>query len=191
VIGLGEVMIFAGDSITQSGEYVDNLTGLYPAALMLNKGTNGYKIFDLEKNWQSICIDYQPSVVTILVGINEVIDTMRGMPDIEKLFGESYERVIKQTKAETNADIILMEPFIMAYPKKLFNWMLVTKRFVNVVDGLAEKYNTGLVKLWDVFNKSDASIMTIDGIHITPQGHELITEAWNEEYKKILASRDN
>ena len=75
----------------------------------------------------------------------------------------------------------------MAYPKKLFNWMLVTKRFVNAVDRLAAEYDTGLVKLWDIFNKADASIMTVDGIHITPQGHKLIAEAWIEEYKRISA----
>ncbi len=184
---MGNVMIFAGDSITQSGDYINELMEIYPTSLMLNKGTNGFKVFDLEKNWQNICIDYKPDVVTILVGINEVIDTMRGIPDMEKHFEESYIRIIEMTKANTNADIMLMEPFIMAYPKKLFNWMLVTKRFVNVVDGLAAKYDTGLVKLWDVFNQADASLMTIDGIHITPEGHKLIAQAWNEEYKKRLA----
>jgi lysophospholipase L1-like esterase len=183
-------MIFAGDSITHSGEYINGLMELYPTSLMLNKGTNGYKIFDLEADWQSLCIDYEPNVVTILIGINEVIDAMRGMPNMEQRFEESYARVIEQTRANTNADIILMEPFIMAYPKKLFNWMLVTKRFVNVVDRLAAKYNTGLVKLWDVFNQADASLMTLDGIHITPEGHKLITAAWNEEYKRILSLKE-
>lgn len=188
---MGNVMIFAGDSITQSGEYINRLMELYPTNLMLNRGTNGHKIFDLENDWHSLCLDYQPSVVTILVGINEVIDTMRGIPDVEKRFEESYSKIIDMTRANTDADIILMEPFIMAYPKKLFNWMLVTKRFVNVVDGLAARYDTGLVKLWDVFNKADASLMTLDGIHITPQGHELIAQAWDEEYRRIMSLKEN
>jgi lysophospholipase L1-like esterase len=183
-------MIFAGDSITQSGEYVNNIMIEYPTSLILNKGTNGFKIFDLERDWDNICLEYEPDVVTILVGVNEVIDTMRGIEDTERLFEQSYSRVIEKTMAETNATIILMEPFIMAYPKKLFNWMLVTKRFVNVVDRLAEKYGTGLVKLWDIFNKADASLLTIDGIHITPEGHRFITEAWLEEYRRILAIQE-
>ncbi len=187
---MGNVMIFAGDSITHSGEYINRLMEKYPTSLMLNKGTNGYKIFDLEQEWDNLCIEYQPDIVTILVGVNEVIDTMRGMQDVERLFKESYERIIEMTQSKTDAQIILMEPFIMAYPKKLFNWMLVTKRFVNVVDGLAEKYNTGLVKLWDVFNKADASLMTIDGIHITPEGHELIAQAWDEEYRRLMDLRN-
>jgi len=189
VIGLGNIMIFAGDSITQNGGYIDNLREIYPTSLMLNKGINGYKIFDLEKDWDNLCLDYDPTVVTILTGVNEVIDTMRGMPDVEKQFEESYSRLIEQTKARTQADIILMEPFIMAYPKKLFNWMLVTKRYVNIVDRLAEKYNTGLVKLWDIFNQADASQLTTDGIHITPQGHDIISAAWNEEYQRIINSK--
>jgi lysophospholipase L1-like esterase len=184
------VMIFAGDSITQSGEYVNNIMMQYPTSLILNKGTNGFKIFDLEQDWDNICLEYNPDVVTILVGVNEVIDTMRGSTETETLFEQSYSRLIEKTLAETNATVILMEPFIMAYPKKLFNWMLVTKRFVNVVDRLAAKYNTGLVKLWDIFNKADASILTIDGIHITPEGHRLITEAWLEEYRRILAVQE-
>ncbi len=184
---MGNIMVFAGDSITQNGGYIEKLMEIYPTSLMLNKGVNGYKIFDLEKEWQSICLDYNPDVVTILVGVNEVIDAMRGVPDMEKYFAQTYSKIIEQTRECTKADIILMEPFIMAYPKKLFNWMLVTKRFVNVVDGLAEKYNTGLVKLWDLFNQADASLMTLDGIHITPEGHELIAAAWNEEYQRIMS----
>ena len=184
---MSKVMIFAGDSITQSGEYIDYISETYPAFLLLNKGFNGYKADDLAKQWQSICLEYQPDVVTVLVGVNEVIDTMRGCPNVEQVFYDAYKDIIDRTKAATQADIILMEPFIMAYPKKLFNWMLVTKRFVNAVDRLAAEYDTGLVKLWDIFNKADASVMTVDGIHITPQGHKLIAEAWIEEYKRISA----
>ncbi len=188
---MNNILIFAGDSITHCGDYINYLMDIYPTCLMLNKGTNGYKIYDLERIWQSICLDYDPGVVTILVGINEVIDCMKGMPDVEKRFKESYTNVIEMTRENTQADIILMEPFIMAYPKKLYNWMLVTKRFVNIVDSLAEEYNTGLVKLWDVFNKADASLMTLDGIHITPEGHKLIAQAWDKEYRKIMDRRIN
>ena len=187
---MGGKMIFAGDSITQSGKYIDNLMEIYPTSLMLNKGMNGYRIFDLAKDWQNLCIEYDPDVVTILVGVNEVIEVMRGEQEIEKYFEQVYAQVIEETQEKTHADIILMEPFIMAYPKKLFNWMLVTKRFVNVVDKLAEKYNTGLVRLWDIFNKADASTMTIDGIHITPEGHDLIADAWSKEYERMMAAKE-
>lgn len=186
---MSNVMIFAGDSITHSGEYVNIISEKYPTSLVLNKGTNGYKVNDLEDEWDKICIDYNPDVVTVLVGINEVIDTMRGVPDVEKHFRESYSRIIEKTRSRTEADIILMEPFVMAYPRKLFNWMLVTKRFVNIVDSLSEEYGTGLVKLWDVFNKADASVLTIDGIHITPEGHRLISQAWLEEYRHMMSEK--
>ena len=184
---MSKVMIFAGDSITQNGEYIDYISEAYPASLLLNKGFNGYKVADLAAQWQSLCLDYEPDVVTILVGVNEVIDTMRGFPNVDKVFYSAYKDIIEQTRHATRADIILMEPFIMAYPKKLFNWMLVAKRFVNAVDRLAEEYDTGLVKLWDIFNQADASVMTVDGIHITAEGHRLIADAWLEEYKRIMA----
>ncbi len=183
---MSKVMIFAGDSITQNGGYIDYIGEEYPTSLLLNKGINGYKVTDLASQWKNLCLDYEPDVVTVLVGVNEVIDAMRGLPNVEETFRCAYVDIINRTLTETKAEIILMEPFIMAYPRKLFNWMLVTKRFVNVVDKLAEEYNTGLVKLWDIFNKADASVMTVDGIHITPEGHRLIADAWLEEYKRIM-----
>lgn len=82
------LILFQGDSITEWGRnYADSndlgtgyammcsawIKSLYPELDLrfLNRGVSGNRVIDLKKRWQQDCIDLQPDVISILIGIND------------------------------------------------------------------------------------------------------------------------
>ena len=83
------VVLFQGDSITDSGWDRNNDAGLgtgyvqmaasqfsalYPEKRVrfLNRGISGHRAKDLRDRWQKDCIDLRPDWVSIMIGINDV-----------------------------------------------------------------------------------------------------------------------
>lgn len=127
-------ILFQGDSITDAGHgsepeqlgngYVRQVTVLLKEKYkdkefeFLNKGISGNEASDLVERWQRHAIDFQPDVLSILVGINDswhhssVADCR--MP--HSYFEKCYREILVQTKEKTNAKIIMMEPFLLDNP---------------------------------------------------------------------------
>src|SRR5579859_7680390 len=127
----GAVVLFQGDSITDAGrdrEVSDNLGGgyammaaswfqaLYPEknVRFINRGISGNRTKDVRDRWQSDCLNLQPTVVSILTGIN---DTWRSYsqndPTSTQAFEASYRSILEQTSTSLNAQLILCEPFVL------------------------------------------------------------------------------
>ncbi len=83
-----EVILFQGDSVTDcwrnrndlnslGGGYPLHIAGCVSAILMehdftfINKGVSGDRVKDLNNRWDTDCINLQPTVVSILIGIND------------------------------------------------------------------------------------------------------------------------
>lgn len=194
-----ERIVFIGDSITEWGRFDDEenlgenyvriihdyLKVTYPEKQLniINKGIGGNRVTDLAERWEEDVIAQNPDIVSISIGINDVWRQLDN-PEMDQVYPEqfeqTYDEILSQLKAKTNARIIIMEPTVMAEGVDAKgNKMLIP--YVEAVHRLAKKYETLLVPAHDVFldylQKGNYPL-TIDGVHMNPAGNMLMALAW-------------
>ena len=127
-------ILFQGDSITDAGRDYSDYHELgqgypkYAAELIrdrfddpkngtiefINLGISGNRTRDLRGRWQKDCIDLQPDIASIMIGIN---DTWRAFdsndPTPVEAFEDNYRYLLGEIKAHTNAKILLLEPYVL------------------------------------------------------------------------------
>lgn len=197
-------ILFIGDSITDVGRNRKdelNLGEGFPSLIaqkliekypnhnltILNRGISGDQVIDLKNRWSEDCLTLKPDLVTILVGINDVgfVINEKLLPTTEELaqFETDYRSLLESLQSETNAKIVLMEPFVLPYPADRLNWRDQLDPRIEIVSKLAKEFNALLIPLDDLLNtKGMASTFEKytgeDGVHPTLLGHEAIADAW-------------
>lgn len=203
---LSKIFLFQGDSITDGGRSFDKdwnhifgqgyayliasrLNYEYPDRdyQFFNRGISGNTVDDLTMRWQKDTIDIKPDILSILVGINDVLGIIKGTNNvIADDFGDKYDKLLLQTTKELpGIQLIINEPFILPVgmvKAHLATWTNELQKRQDILKALAIKYNAVYVPLQDAFNKAlkkaPADHWIWDGIHPMPAGHELIAREW-------------
>lgn len=200
-------ILFQGDSITDQGRgdnglghgYVNliasDLGFKFPGEYeFVNRGTSRNCVADLLARWKFDCINLKPDFVSIMIGINDVWNELE---DKNCVFVGRYEVLynmlisdIKTTLPDTK--IILMAPFVTPGPatdEKIDCFRNGVEKCSEAVFRIADKYCLPVINLQKEFDKCcecmDASLWTIDGVHPTNAGHELIKRVWIKEFLKL------
>ncbi len=197
-------ILFIGDSITDvgrsrnfDGDLGDGFPFLLAAELLhrypksnlkiLNRGVSGDTLAQLKNRWEEDCLDLSPDLVTILIGVNDVWQSFEKnpVPSEEELemFEKNYRYLLKSLAQRTDAKVVLMEPFLLPYPKDRMEWRRQLDPRIQIVRRLAKDYHAVLVPLDGLLNAagivSDYQTYTgIDGVHPTLTGHAHIAKAW-------------
>ena len=195
----GAKILFQGDSITDWGwtrendkelgtGYVNFIAAWMSAAhpemeyKFINRGVGGNRVCDLEARWTEDCIELKPDLVSILIGIN---DTWRKYDsniesDIPE-FEACYRRILDRVKAETNAQIVILEPFILELPQ-FQGWREDLGPRIEAVRRIARDYGTLYIPLDGIFAAASTiqkpEFWAEDGVHPTQAGHALIAQNW-------------
>jgi len=202
----GNRILFQGDSITDGNrgrnDDPNHILGhsyafliaarhgaLYPERNLtfINRGISGNKVPDLAARWQKDTIDLKPTVVSILIGVNDIWHPMNANQDISaEKFEEGYDKLLAETVAALpEVKIILLEPFITpgnATSGKWDAWQGQVQKFQTIVAKLGAKYRAPVVKLQAVFDaackRAPAAYWVWDGVHPTYAGNQLIADEW-------------
>lgn len=198
-------LLFIGDSITDvdrnRADHLDlgrgypmlvasYLLNRYPAhdLTILNRGVGGDQVVDLKNRWEEDCLDLNPDIVSILVGVNDVWwyvgDQEEKLDDAAlKKFEEDYRWLLKTLAHRTDAKVVLMEPYVLPYPKDRQKWRKHLDPRIQIVRRLANEYHAAFVPLDGILNAKgiENGFQTYtgdDGVHPTLAGHAAIAEAW-------------
>ncbi|MDB5121636.1 MAG: Lipolytic protein family [Sphingobacteriales bacterium] len=210
----GLTFLFQGDSITDGNRTRDNdwnhvmghgyasliasrLWFDYPEKKLMfyNRGISGNRVKDLDTRWQRDTLDLKPDVLSILIGVNDIIAIIKDRePESIEKFEETYRRILTRTKeALPNIQLVLCEPFILPLgwvDDKPEMWQSEISKRQKLVRTLAKDYNAIFIELQKPFNKAckkaPAKYWIWDGIHPMPAGHELIAREWIKEVKKTF-----
>ena len=202
-------ILFQGDSITDAGRDRSDYHNLgngyvkYTAELIKNRhpetefefinlGISGNKAEELRARWQTDCIDIQPDVVSILIGINDTwhfADIEGWMP--HEYFEECYRHILTEIKEKTNAKIIMIEQFLLYTPyvdkmhvdldPKIQITRKLAREFADIfipMDGLFASHCIG----------TEPTKWAADGVHPTEAGARLIADYYADAFDKIYAS---
>lgn len=193
-------ILFYGDSITDSGRHRANLEswgGGYvsliaaelsfrlasPGLRVINQGISGNRVFDLEARLETDLLAHRPTLVTILIGINDTWRRYdRGLVSPLPEFRAAYHRVLTRIRAELAPRLVLMEPFLLPVPADRRAWREDLDPKIVAVRELAAEFGAELIPLDGMFavaaTRAAADFWLPDGVHPSAAGHALIADAW-------------
>ncbi|MEP7765491.1 SGNH/GDSL hydrolase family protein [Sanguibacter sp. 25GB23B1] len=209
-IAAGSTLLFIGDSITEWGRddatgsighgYVRMAADAWAAAhpehpvTVVNKGIGGDRATDLRDRWTRDAVDVRPDVVTLMVGINE---TWRRF-DIGDLtptqaYESTYRHLLERLRDETDAQVLLIEPFVLPVRRDQWEWREDLDPRIAVVRRLAVEFGTTLLAADGLLHglAAEASLAlgsgagaagfaryADDGVHLTDAGNVALAGAW-------------
>jgi acyl-CoA thioesterase-1 len=140
---------------------------------------------DLLARLEKDCLALKPTVVSILIGIN---DTWRRYdsknPSDIPTFEANYRQMLTRIRDDLQARLVLLEPFLLHVPPDRHQWREDLNPRIDTVRRLAVEFDADLIPLDGLFAKAateaPAEFWAADGVHPTPAGHALIAQAWLE-----------
>ncbi len=190
---MSAVNLFIGDSVTDCGRdieppygdgYVREIARSGKlAGQIINVGTSGHRLIDLEKRWQVDVLDHKPILVSIAIGIN---DTWRRYDDNDPTstqdFRDQYHRVLTLTRQACNPQFVLCEPFLLSVREEMNTWREDLDPKIDVVYAMAKEFDAIVVPFDKHLNQLATTFamadIADDGIHPNPFGHAEMAKLW-------------
>ena len=202
-------IIFQGDSITDAGRDKRNYFDLgpgYPKYAaehiaekysntkfeFINLGISGNRTGQLFDRLYNDAIALKPDVISFLIGINDVWHR-HGPEKIMTTDAQlelNYREILKRIKAETNAKIIILSPYLLdAEITQYMKEDLVT--VLPIIKGLADEYADAYIPLQELFAEAIKTQLaplyySPDGVHPNENGAKFIAEHYAKAVEKIL-----
>ncbi len=200
-------LLFQGDSITDSHRN-RSITGANdPAALgdgyplnvlqslgktapflkisVFNRGVSGNVVADLRDRWQTDTLDIKPTMLSILIGVNDVWHTLGKTPadEVVTTYETGYAALLDQTRrALPGVRIVVLEPFVLRTGAVTAAWFPEFDQLRAACRRVAGHAAAQFVPLHDMFQtragKSKPEDWLADGVHPTAAGHVAIAREW-------------
>jgi len=207
IIEENERILFQGDSVTDVGrnrDEEDNLGYGYPMMVaswfsakypeknvsFLNRGISGHRIRDLDLRWKEDCLDLKPTMVSLLIGVNDCWRRFDSNdPTSAAEFETTYRILLDGIINQGIKKIILLEPFVLPVTEDRRTWREDLDPKIHVIRELAREYKATLIPLDGIFSAASvlkpSNFWTVDGVHPTNAGHALISREWLKTVKAI------
>lgn len=176
--------LFCSNSLGEG--FVSMLAPLLPDFQILNKGIDGFTIARILQNVDRDCISLQPDLVIIQVGINNIgllMNTDRTSAQQTQMMADyvrEYTELLRKITEQTNAGIVLVEPFVFPHPEEYINWVPHVKTLAGHIRELADIFGCTFLPLHDFLNQEAVRVgyekVTTDGIHLTQHSHQLVAQ---------------
>ncbi len=209
-----KTFLFQGDSITDAGrddENQDNFgLGCGYAFLLasdieknnkskikfINRGKSGDRITDVYARIKEDIINLKPDYMSILIGVNDVSHELTMNCGVTpKKFRMIYELLIEEIKDSLpEINIIILEPFVLkgSATEKLWDeFNCEVRKLADVAKQVSQKYALKFVLLQDKFDElscdGDTRYWSVDGIHPTSAGHQVIKEELQKAIEDFIS----
>ena len=205
----GDVILFQGDSITDSGREKDkqqaNSTMSFGSGYaflaasgvlnefaskelsIYNRGISGNKVYQLADRWQKDCFELRPKLLSILIGVNDFWHAIDGKYDGTVIKYETdFRQLLTLTKKMLpDVKLVIGEPFAV------LGCSAVTEKWYPAFDGyrvsaktLADEFGAIFIPYQAIFNEAQkhapGKYWTSDGVHPSMAGSSLMAEAWHK-----------
>lgn len=193
-------ILFQGDSITDAGRdrsdphHLGNGYPKFAAALLreqhpqetfefLNFGISGNRTWDLLERWQTDCLDWQPDIFSLMIGVN---DTWRrydqGLVTTAAEYEENVRSLLRQVRERTQAKIVVLEPYLLPVQAAWDGWREDLDPKIDAVRRAARTYADVFVPLDGMLNAAcvghEPSEFSPDGVHPNATGAQIIAAAY-------------
>jgi lysophospholipase L1-like esterase len=207
LIAPNDVILFQGDSITdagwkrEQGDAPSQQAGLgsgyawIAAAALLtdrpkdglkiyNRGISGHKVPDLAKRWQRDCLDLNPNVLSILIGVNDIWHTRNGNYDgTVAIYEQGYGALVERTrKALPQVRLVICEPFVLRCGAVNYKWFPEFDEYRAAARRVAKASGATFVPFQSMFDTAlqfaPPEHWARDGVHPSSAGAALMAHTW-------------
>ena len=207
LIGNRATLLFQGDSITDAGrdrrrEESDNdaralgtgyafliashlLSERADAGLKIyNRGISGNKVFQLAERWDKDCIALKPSIVSILIGVNDIWHKLNGQYNgTLEVYEKDYRALLERTKkALPGVKLVVCEPFVLRCGAVNEKWFPEFDGYRAAARKVATEFGAVFVPFQSAFDeavkKAPPAHWAGDGVHPTMAGACLMARTW-------------
>lgn len=208
------VILFQGDSITDAGRNKDVQSPNNQSALgngyafiasasllqnyaahnlkLYNRGISGNKVFQLAGRWQADCLDLNPDILSILVGVNDFWHTLSsGYKGTVKTYENDLRALLKRTRESLpGVQLIIGEPFALKAGSAITdNWYPEFPKYQQAAKVIARDFEAAFIPYQSIFEEASkevpATYWSEDGVHPTIAGNQLMAQAWLETVKRL------
>jgi len=201
-----DIILFQGDSITDMGRNrsrkgANDNSGLGPgysfiaaSRLLLehpdkhlqiyNRAISGNVVPQLAARWQEDCLDIKPTVLSILIGVNDYWHTLGGgYKGTIDSFRQDYHALLERTrKALPNVKLIIGQPYAIPGVKAVTeSWFPAFTAYQKAAQELADQYDALWIPYQAIYEKAiksaPANYWTPDGVHPNAAGDALMAQA--------------
>jgi lysophospholipase L1-like esterase len=180
-LGSGYVLLTAADMLR---EYASKNLKIY------NKGVSGNKVFQLAERWDTDTIAIKPNVLSIMVGVNDYWHTITsGYKGTLDTYRTDYKKLLERTQqALPGVKLIIAEAFAMKDVKAVNDsWYPAFDGYRQVAREIADEFGAAFIPYQSVMDEAlklaPATYWSLDGVHPTPAGASLMSQAWLKAVK--------
>ena len=202
-------ILFQGDSITDAGRDHRNYHNMgdgYPKYAsehireeypdvdfeFINFGISGNRTIQLFDRLYTDCIAFQPDIVSVLIGINDIWHRYGGnkIAITDAQFALNYRCILERLKKETNAKIVILAPFLLDAPGKE-HMREDLKTVLPIVRELADEFADVYIPLDEHFAKAlttqpEPLYYSADGVHPNANGSAFIGKHLADTIAKLI-----
>lgn len=166
----------------------------------INRGVAGNRIVDIFARIKLDFINLAPDYASIYVGVNDAHHELYNQNGISTAkFEKIFEMMLSEVyEALPDIKLMIIAPFILKGeltlgPDNSLEYYNIFRKDVEqkaqVCKKIAAKYGLPLIELQPIFDEKAKicpdSYWTVDGVHPTQPGHEIIKRLWIENFNKI------
>ncbi len=201
----GQRVVFTGDSITDTGRRnqhaplgwgyvrmaVDLIDAKYPAHRLevINTGISGNTVRNLFTRWTDDVIRYQPHWLSVMIGINDIHRWLHNAADESvspEEYAELYDAILQRAKEETQAKLIICEPFYMSTDATSDSFRATVidhlPQYMKTVHAMADKYDARLVRFHAMYQQllqhHAPDRVCPEPVHPNNSGHLMMAHEW-------------
>lgn len=206
-------IVFQGDSITDAGRDKRNYHDLGPgypkfaaehlrAAFpdvefeFINQGISGNRTDQLFDRLYPDAIAFDPDIVSILIGINDVWHRHGGtqIATTDAQVATNYRAILERLKNETHAKIVMLAPFLLDDEAKE-SWRGEVDRIIAIVRELADEFADVYIPLDELFAEAlktqpEPKFYSADGVHPNDNGRAFIGKHYFEAVKPLIKAAE-
>lgn len=194
-------ILFQGDSITAGDRgtavsyavYVQKrITAKFPdtEVTFFNRAIWGNQTTDLAARLEEDVFALHPDIVVLMIGVNDVLSHFDDKSLSADEFALRYESLLKRIKEGTNAEILLLEPYLIAGEPMRSHKRPLLIEFIERIREIAVKYASAYVPTDGLFAsaavREDISEFTVDGLHLSDKGARYIGNICAEYLSEIV-----
>ena len=204
-----KTILFQGDSITDAGRFRQNPKSMgngyasmaagwveyeHPGEYTcLNRGIGGDRITDLYAKLQENLINLKPDIVSILIGVNDVLSEVAdNMGNSPEKFERVYRWIIQEIREKLpDTKIFLLGAYVIEGTGTCNNeefphrWEFMRDGVAKMAEAtarVAREFSIPYVPVQEAFDealaKAPSEYWTLEGVHPTPAGYEIIKRQW-------------
>ncbi len=187
--------LFLGDSITDANHFFsdnplgDGFVSLIGNQLsstqyqLCNRGHDGFTIEQLFRMVSRDGIANSWDMITILIGVNDIpVEIYTNRSRIPHEYETYYRQLLTYVRRHSNARLILIEPFLFEQPAIYKFWQTYLQMESQIIQKLAREYNADFIPtkqaLQDACLEWGTTAITLDGIHLTDLGNQILANLW-------------